>query len=155
MLLSLAMHFREATIADIKEIQRVRNSVKENVLSNPDLVTDANCADYITRRGEGWVCESGGTIVGFSIADLQDNNIWALFIHPDYEGQGIGKELHRLMLDWYFSQTEKTVWLSTEPNSRAEKFYRISGWSETGIYGKGEIKFEMTAAQWKTNKLLS
>jgi len=150
MLLSLRMTFREATIQDISQIQRVRNAVKENVLSDPGLVTDADCADYITRRGKGWVCEEDGRIVGFSIADLLGNNIWALFLDPDYEGKGIGKKLHQLMMDWYFSQTDKTVWLSTAPASRAEGFYRKEGWMETGTYGKGEIKFEMSAEHWRS-----
>ena len=34
------MIIREAKIADIKQIQIVRNSVTENMLSNPNLVTD-------------------------------------------------------------------------------------------------------------------
>jgi ribosomal protein S18 acetylase RimI-like enzyme len=40
-----------------------------------------------------------GRIVGFSIADVQANNIWALFVHPAYEDKGIGKHLHGLMLE--------------------------------------------------------
>lgn len=143
------MNFREAQTADIPEIMSVRMSVKENVLSNPDLVTEGDCEEYINRRGKGWVCEIEGIVVGFSIADLKDHNIWALFVRPEYEGIGIGKKLHHLMLQWYFSQTEETVWLSTAPHSRAETFYRKNGWKEVGIYGKGEIKFEMTADDWK------
>src|SRR5215207_9977886 len=111
--LSLRMTFREATTEDIPQIQRVRNSVKENVLSDPALVTDADCIDYITRRGKGWVCETDGKIVGFAIADLVEHNIWALFLLPEFESKGIGRTLHRMMLDWYFSETDKTVWLST------------------------------------------
>ena len=148
--LSLRMNFREATVTDIPQIQRVRNAVKENVLSDPALVSDTDCIDYITRRGKGWVCEANGKIVGFSIADLIGNNIWALFVDPDYQGRGIGKKLHSLMMDWYFSQTDKTVWLSTAPASRAEGFYRKEGWRECGTYGKGEVKFEMASEQWKS-----
>ena len=145
------MIFRIATVTDIKQIQVVRNSVKENVLSNPILVTDKDVEEYIIRRGKGWVCEDDSIIVGFAIADLKDNNIWALFIHPDHEGKGIGKHLHQLMLNWYFRQGKETVWLSTSPDTRAEKFYRKAGWRETGIYGKGEIKFEMNAEGWRYN----
>ena len=144
------MTFREANIADIKQIQIVRNSVNENTLSNPDLVTDADCSEFMTKRGKGWVCEIDNQIVGFSIADLKENNIWALFVHPNYDKQGIGRQLHDLMLNWYFNQTSKNVWLGTEPNTRAEKFYRKSGWTEVGIHGKGEIKFQMTFDNWKT-----
>lgn len=143
------MLFREAITPDIKAMQIVRNSVKENMLSNPALVTDEDCYDFITRRGKGWICEMDGKLVGFSIVDLLENNIWALFVHPDFEGKGIGKKLHELMMEWYFSQTQQPVWLGTAPNTRAELFYQKAGWSVNGIVNKGEVKFEMTYERWK------
>lgn len=144
------MIFREATKNDIGQIQVVRNAVTENTLSNPALVTDKDCEDYMMNRGKGWVCEVEGKIVGFAIADLVDHNVWALFIQPGFDKKGIGRRLHDDMLDWYFQQTTQTIWLSTSPGTRAETFYRKAGWKETGVYGKGEIKFEMSAAGWKT-----
>ena len=146
------MIFREAVLADIPQIQVVRNSVKENTLSNPALVTDADCENYMFKRGKGWVCESEGKIVAFAIADLQDHNIWALFVEPGYDGKGIGKTLHRMMLDWYFSQTTQPVWLGTAPHTRAEKFYRAAGWTESGLHGKKEIKFIMSISDWERSK---
>lgn len=146
------MIYREATITDIPQIQRVRHAVKENTLSDPSLVTDADCADYLAERGRGWVCEADGQVVGFAIADLKGNNIWALFIDPLFEKKGIGRKLHALMLDWYFSQTSATVWLSTAPGTRAEQFYKTAGWKPAGMYGKGELKFEMQQADWLTNR---
>lgn len=140
--------FREARVDDIKQIQIVRHSVKENILSDPSLVTDEDCKTFITDRGKGWVCEINTEIVGFSIVDLTDKNIWALFLKPEFEKQGIGRKLHDMMLNWYFEQTTDAVWLSTSPHTRAELFYRKSGWEETGTYGKGEIKFEMTYDKW-------
>ncbi|HVI43744.1 MAG TPA: GNAT family N-acetyltransferase [Chitinophaga sp.] len=144
------MHIREAVITDIKQIQNVRNAVKENTLSNPALVTDQDCQEYITVRGKGWVCEIDNQVVGFAIADLKANNIWALFVLPGFDKQGIGRQLHDSMLNWYFSQTHHSVWLGTAPDTRAETFYRKSGWTETGVHGKDEIKFEMTPEQWNT-----
>lgn len=144
------MTFREATTADIQQIQVVRNSVTENTLSNPNLVTDADCETFINIRGKGWVCEIENKIVGFAIADLVDENIWALFLHPDFEGKRIGRQLHDMMLDWYFSTGKEYVWLGTSPNTRAETFYRKSGWTANGIHGKNEIKFEMTRQEWDT-----
>ena len=139
------MIFRKAQIDDIQQIQFVRNAVKENTLSNPALVTDADVEEYLFHRGKGWVCLVDNTIIGFSIVDLKENNIWALFVHPNHEGKGIGKKLHDLMLDRYFEQTKEKVWLGTSPNTRAEKFYRMQGWKEVGVHGKGEIKFEKEA----------
>ena len=143
------MTFREADINDITQIQIVRNAVRENRLSNPNLVTDKDCEEFITLRGKGWVCEIEKQIVGFAIADLKENNIWALFIHPDHEGKGIGKKLHDDMLNWYFSQTNQTAWLGTAPNTRAEKFYRKAGWTDKGMRPNGEIRFEMTITNWE------
>lgn len=142
------MIYREAQLVDIPQIQIVRHAVKENTLSDPALVTDQDCATYLTVRGKGWVCEIDSRIVGFSIADLQDNNIWALFVHPEFEGRGIGRQLHDTMLDWYFSQTKEKVWLGTASGTRAAQFYRLTGWTEAGTHGKGETRFEMTYENW-------
>lgn len=139
---------REAQVADINQIQAVRRLVKENTLSDPSLVTDADCEEYMTVRGKGWVFEADERIVGFVIADLRDHNIWALFIDPAFEDRGIGKQLHDTMLDWYFTQTQETVWLGTAPGTRAEGFYRKAGWKDAGMHGK-ELKFEMDLDTWK------
>jgi GNAT superfamily N-acetyltransferase len=143
------MVIREAHIDDIKQIQFVRNSVKENALSNPNLVTDEDCRMFLTERGKGWVCEVNGQVVGFSIADLLGRNIWALFVQPGFDKQGIGRQLHDIMMDWYFDQAQESVWLGTAPGTRAEAFYRKAGWHETGTHGKGEIKFEMSYKDWR------
>lgn len=142
------MIFREAKTTDIAAIQIVRHTVKENTLSDPALVTDKDCEEFITQRGQGWVCEIGGEVVGFSIVDLKEHNIWALFLRPEFEGKGIGKELHRLMMDWYFDQTHEPVWLGTAPNTRAEEFYTRQGWKNVGLVNKGEVKFEMSYEDW-------
>ncbi len=143
------MIFREANNSDIQQMQFIRNAVKENRLSNPALVPDEDVAEYINKRGKGWVCVVHSEMAGFAIVDLIDNNVWALFVHPDFEANGIGTKLHDMMLDWYFEKTNEKVWLGTEPGTRAEKFYRLQGWKEVGVHGKGEIKFEMQKIDWK------
>ncbi|MCC3158495.1 GNAT family N-acetyltransferase [Hymenobacter sp. 15J16-1T3B] len=149
------MHYRQALPTDIPELSRVRFAVRENVLNNPGLVTPADYVDYLTRRGQGWVAVTDdGQVAGFAIADLQGHSIWALFVHPDFDQRGLGKQLHGLMLDWYFQQTTETVWLSTAPGTRAEEFYRRQGWQETGRTSSGEVRFELTAARWTNQKLL-
>lgn len=146
---------RETTLTDIPQMQVIRNSVKENVLSDPDLVQYKDYEEYLDRRGKGWVYEDDGIVTGFAIVDLQEHNVWALFLLPEYEGRGMGRLLHDAMLQWYFAQTSHTIWLSTSPGTRAEAFYRKAGWEETGIYGKCEIKFEMSAEKWRSISLLT
>jgi GNAT superfamily N-acetyltransferase len=139
---------RQAVVADIKEIQQIRHAVRENRLSDPWLVTDASVEDYITRRGRGWVFERDGRLAGFAIVDMQDHCVWALFVRPEYEQMGIGSQLLNQLTHWYFSQTQQDLWLSTSPGTRAYIFYQRQGWRETGIYGKGEAKFEMGFLDW-------
>ena len=127
--------YREATPGDILQIQIVRHSVKENVLSNPLLVTDDDCREYIIQRGKGWVCEVNQQIIAFAIADLVENSIWALFVHPDHAGKGIGKQHHTIMLDWYFSNTNKKVWLSTAPRYESGNFLPLE-WMDRSRHHK-------------------
>jgi len=147
------MIFREAQATDIPSLMRVRFAVKENILSNPLLVTEQDCEVYITQRGKGWVCEVDNEVVGFAIADLVDDNVWALFVQPGFDKMGIGKRLHDDMLNWYFKNDKNNIWLSTSPGTRADNFYRKAGWVQTGITKSGEIKFEMKRDMWTKNIL--
>lgn len=143
------MHYREALSSDIPQLTVIRLSVKENVLSNPALITEQDYVEFLILRGKGWVCECDNRVVGFAIGDLARNNVWALFIQPGYEGKGIGKQLLTLLLKWYFTHTGTTIWLSTAPGTRAADFYRRFGWTELGMQVNGEIRFEMTLEEWK------
>jgi GNAT superfamily N-acetyltransferase len=146
------VRIREATPGDIKQIQFVRHSVKENMISNPDLVPDSDVYDYIMRRGKGWVGELNDRIIGFAIVSLLDHNVWALFVEPGFDKKGVGRILHQRMLEWYFNQSDEPIWLSTAPATRAYGFYRSAGWKETGLYGKREIRFEMDKAGWQATR---
>lgn len=145
-------NLREATVLDFPRLMEIRMAVKENTLSDPALIPYDDYVKFCFNQGKGWVYEVDSIIVGFAIVDLLGNNIWALFMHPDFEKKGIGKKLHNTMINWYFEQTETAVWLDTEANSRAEQFYRKSGWQEIGLYGKNEIKYEMTFQNWTSDK---
>ena len=81
---------RQATERDVRAMNRLRLQVHENMLSDPNFVTEAMTADAISASGRGWVYEQDRKILGFSIALHRDPSIWALFVHPDHEGRGIG-----------------------------------------------------------------
>ena len=129
-----ALTFRRAIEADIPALMRIRLAVKENRLSNPARVTPAMCSDYLDKLGRGWVAELDGDIVGFSYADRTDSSIWALFVDPEHEGRGAGKQLLRLAVDWLFEIGNDEIRLGTSAYTRADRFYAAQGWT------RGEMK---------------
>lgn len=142
------MQIRVASEAHIAGMHRVRMSVRENQLSDPGLVQPQHYRSMLRNNGRGWVAEVAGEVVGFAIVDLTRGSVWALFVDPRYEGRGIGRRLHDEMLDWSFAAGAERVWLSTDPGTRAEQFYRAAGWQPTGVERNGEARFEMRRADW-------
>ena len=126
----------------------VKMEVIEKVLNNPVLVTQADNVDYLTKHGKGWVCEIDKQIVRFSIVGLVQRNVWALFVILEFKGKGIVGALKDLMLERHFMQIKETIWLGTEPKTKAENLYKRSDWIEVGIHGETETKMEMTAESW-------
>lgn len=133
---------RQACRSDIRVMQRVRASVLENRLVSR-VITDADVLEAMESTGRGWVVELDGEVVGFAIGNAQTGNIWALFLEPQHERRGYGRQLHDTMLDWMWSQGLEKLWLSTEPGTRAERFYEVAGWRRTGSTAQGEVHFEM------------
>jgi GNAT superfamily N-acetyltransferase len=144
-----AIQVRVATAADIPEMHRIRLAVRENRLSNPDVVRPTDYVPMITEHGRGWVAEKEGRIAGFAIIDMARRNVWALFVGPEQEACGIGRRLHRAMLDWAFAAGAESVYLGTAPGTRAERFYRTAGWTYAGPEPNGESRFEMMRDQWR------
>ena len=132
---------RRARDEDHGRITEIRNAVTENVLGEASrTVVDRNYAWFRDNPGI-WVWEEDGEILGFSAADTRDGSIWALFIDPDHEGRGIGRALFEKALDVLRQNGHRTAWLTTEPGSRTERFYRAAGWKVIGTSPKGELIF--------------
>jgi GNAT superfamily N-acetyltransferase len=145
------MTLRIATLADIEAMHRVRLSVEENRLSDPSRVTLAHYREMLETRGRGWVYEVNNEIAGFAIADDSTRSIWALFVRPGKEGRGIGRALHDAMVAWLFDVGHSPLWLTTEPNTRAARFYLAAGWTLEPGLEKGELRFvRATAASRST-----
>lgn len=134
---------RQALAADVPAMHRVRMSVRENRLVST-VITEEDTRRAIEHTGRGWVALSGGEIVGFAIGNATNGNIWALFIDPEHERRGHGRQLHDEMVAWLQSQGVKQLWLTTDPGTRAEGFYEKAGWTRAGVTEKGEIRFERT-----------
>jgi GNAT superfamily N-acetyltransferase len=127
---------------DVPAIQRVRAAVRENRLVSR-VISDAEVIDHLESLGRGWVIEAGGEVVAFAIGRIHDGNIWALFVDPAHDRRGYGRRLHDAMVAWMFGEGLVRLWLTTEPGTRAEGFYRKAGWTDCGLVASGERRFEM------------
>ena len=125
-------------------MHEVRVAVRENVLSSPDRITEADYVDAIETRGRGWVIERNGRVVAFAAA-YAAGSIWALFVDPQHEGHGLGRALHDEMVAWLWSLGLTSLSLSTSPGTRAERFYIARGWRPCGVTEDGEVLFELHA----------
>ena len=122
-------------------------SVRENRLADANLVQPKDYRVLLRSGGKGWVAEVEGRIVGFAIADISRSNIWALFVNPLAERRGVGRVLHDKMMEGLFADGAEHVWLRTEPDTRAEGFYRAAGWRYIGRE-QGEARYEISREDW-------
>ena len=132
---------RQALPHDIEAMHRVRTAVRENRLVSA-VITASDCLEHIQTWGRGWVVETEGEVVAFAIGDARDGNIWALFVHPDHEKRGHGRQLHDVMVAWLRGRGLTRLWLTTSPNTRAQHFYEAAGWSCVGRQ-ESELRFEL------------
>lgn len=80
-----------------------------------------------------WVAKIGQKIVGF-VAVLKTENedkLEALFILPEYQGQGIGTRLLETALNW-LGDSRKIITDVVSYNQRAKDLYKKFGFVETG-----------------------
>lgn len=124
-------------------MHRVRMSVRENELVSV-VLTERDYVEAIEQTGRGWVVEIDGHIVAFAVGDKDSGSIWALFVEPGHERKGYGRRLHDAMVGWLWAQGHERLWLTTEPGTRAERFYQEAGWHRVGSASRGEVRFELT-----------
>ncbi len=146
----MALIFRQASRSDIAVIMEIRFLVKENVLSDPSRVPPSLCEDYLDKLGCGWVYERDGVVRGFSFAARADHSIWALFVHPDHEGLGIGSRLLQLAVAWLWTQGATRIKLGTQANSRADRFYAAQGWQRGEMKNEIEVLYTLDRADTPT-----
>ncbi len=133
---------RKATLDDRQRITLVRNAVRENRLSPGNESKVSDTARWIYDHGTFWVWEEDGAVQGFAVADVRDGTIFGLFVHPDYEGRGIAQALLPLACEDLRAAGHRIARLTTDPGTRAARFYLRNGWIDTGAQEKGEIVFE-------------
>jgi predicted acetyltransferase len=136
------LSIREMQVGDIGRCIWVRTQTRENRWSLEALrkggVTEESVATRLQVSHKGWVCEEEGQegqIVGFSMGDRSNGELWVVAVLPEYEGRGIGRRLVEAAQDWLHACGWEEIWLWTSPNTatRAYRLYRRLGWQDCGV----------------------
>src|SRR6516162_1565833 len=131
---------RNAHESDIPRLVEIRAAVRESQMRDASRVTFADYQWFIANPGI-FVWEESDRIVGFSAADPRDGSIWALFMDQAYERRGIAQLLFERACSVLRNAGYKRMWLTTSPETRAEKFYRKAGWVMVRVEGD-QLRFE-------------
>lgn len=82
-------------------------------------------AARLAGTNEGWVALLDGRIQGY--AELDGDHLRMIFVHPDAQGRGLGRDLLGHVLA---QRRGRTVTVNSAPN--ADGFYRSMGFRATG-----------------------
>lgn len=140
------MTVRDATPDDVPAMFEVRTLVDENHMSRAELlamgITEDSVRAELAENLRGWVAEEDGRVVGFSLADRGPGTVWALFVLPEFHGRGHGTALLSRASEWLFEEGFRSIFLSTDPKTRAYRFYLRHGFRDVGEAGKNERRME-------------
>lgn len=131
--------YRPARGEDAAEFIRIRALTRENAVSATRLralgiTVDSWAGDLRSGGVVGFVAWRGRRMLGYCCGDAASGEIVVLALLPEAEGQGIGRELLRLVVAALAQRGHARLFLgcSTDPDSRSYGFYRHLGWRSTG-----------------------
>ncbi|QEY71386.1 GNAT family N-acetyltransferase [Pseudomonas denitrificans (nom. rej.)] len=138
---------RPATPADIDTLFDIRTSVRENHLSREQMadmgITPQVLAEAIESAPCAWVAEIDGIAGGFAMVDTEEGELFALFVRPEFEGQGMGRLLLAAAEEQLFRK-HGSIWLVTDGGDgiRANAFYRRHGWQLAERVDERDVRYE-------------
>jgi len=115
------------TLEDIKERMKTRQSSEEIEKTRQRIIEGKpNQKTFVTR--------SGKNVIGFCsvIKEPEFNQLKAIYILPEYQGQGAGQKLWTQVLDFFNDNKNKIIVQVATYNQQAINFYKKLGFKETG-----------------------
>jgi ribosomal protein S18 acetylase RimI-like enzyme len=151
---------RPGTAADAEDVARVHVASWQAAYAYA-LPHEQLMAQSVDERAQIWrasppiVAEVDGQIVGFVSVGTRheegaDGQLFAIYVHPDDWGKGVGRSLleageQRLR---ELGHEEAILWV-LEDNPRTRRFYEAAGWSSDDTARRGELfGFEFTEVRY-------
>ncbi len=79
------------------------------------------------------------------MVDIASGELFALFVRPEYEGHGAGRQLLG-MAEYQLFREHENIWLVTDGGDgiRANAFYRKHGWQLAARLDERDVRYEKT-----------
>jgi len=136
-----SLELRRAQPEDAAECVRLRGLTRENAVSEDRLreygvTAQSWAADIESGALPGWVARSAGRIVGYCFGAAKTGEVVVLALHPAHEGQGLGSQLLRRVVQELRDHGHARLFLGCSPDLqvRSYGFYRHLGWKSTGAF---------------------
>ena len=133
------MIIREIEKQDVHDLFVVRTKTRENNMTLDELeklgITEKSVTEMLNNTHRGWLCKVDGKVVGFSMGNKTNGEMWVIAILPEYEEKGIGAKIITEVENWLFSEGWNEIWLTTDVDEslRAYGFYKKQGWVDNKI----------------------
>ncbi|HGM5578940.1 TPA: GNAT family N-acetyltransferase [Pseudomonas putida] len=143
----MTLTLRQALPEDVELLFDIRTSVKQNHLSREQMhdlgITATSLTEALREAPCSWIAEYEQEAVGFAMVDLDDGELFALFVHPQHEGKGIGRLLLQQAEAALF-QHHEVIHLTTDGGQmiRANGFYQRAGWVSSGAVDDQDVRYE-------------
>lgn len=107
----------KSRVADYVSAERVK--IFQDMLGSDNLRT--------------WVATSAEAVIGYAVSNRgkDHNTIGAIYVLPEYQGQGVGSMLMESVLEWLGNTKYIEVEVASY-NARAINFYKKYGFTENG-----------------------
>jgi ribosomal protein S18 acetylase RimI-like enzyme len=135
---------RPGTAADAEGVARVQVETWQAAYAHalPSDQLQALSLEEAVERHRRWpptfVAERGGEILGFiSVGSSRDpdtdGELFAIYVHPEHWGTGVGRTLIESGEEELraLGHEEAILWV-LDDNPRARRFYELAGWSVDG-----------------------
>lgn len=142
---------RVATVGDIEALFEIRTSVVQNHLSREQMtelgIIPQVLADSINEAPCAWIAEVQGKPAAFSMVDLAEGEVFAMFVLPAYENRGLGRLLMAVAEQALFEHHEE-IFLITDGRGdvRANGFYQRLGWSVIDDVDGDDVRYQKRRA---------
>ena len=120
------------TLPGIQEQAASERESARELLRKIGVRLPPSASDVLKGKVRTWECILESEVVGRCTGDSNTGEILILVVDEPYKGQGIGRTLLGLVVDWLRNSGAPRLWLVSNPCESAYGFYRAMGWRPNG-----------------------